>query len=265
MGAAAPFGLDLAVDPGWVIGLFLAQLRVAVFVLAAPQLGSAVPRMARVAFVIAVGTALTAPVAVPTTGTLLGHGLVNVLVGAFLGWSIGLLFHTFAVAGSLADVSAATSIATIIDPTRGEQGAVFARIFNLLGLTLFHVAGGLTLLVTVLAWSTRAVPLDGRVDPAPGLAELVIEQIGTMMVLGVELAAPIIAALFLVELVLGLASRFAPTANVFLLGMPVKVGLAMTMTLTSFAMFPAFVEAITTATRDTAVDVLNGLGATVVG
>ena len=252
--------LDLAIDPGWVLGLLLAQLRVAVFVITSPQLGRAAGRSARWAFAVAVGFALATPVAVTTTGALLGHALVNVLVGGLMGWGLGLLFHTFAVAGGIADISATTSIAAVLDPTLGEQGAVFSRLFTMTGLTLFNVGGGLTLLVTLLGSSVAAIPLDGRIRPSPGLVDVVLEDIGTLMVLGLELAAPIAAALFLVEVVLGRAARFAPTANVFILGMPVKVGLAMLLAVTCFAMFPGFVDAIGLATRDTAIELLNGLG-----
>lgn len=252
--------LDLAIDPGWAMGLLLAQLRIAAFTLAAPQLGRAVPTPGRLAFVLAMGLALTSPVDVSSVPQLIGFGVVNAAIGALLGYVVGVLFHLFAIAGSMADLSAATSIASVLDPTRGEQGAVFSRIFQITGLTLFHVAGGLTLLVSTLGWSIRAVPLDGQMRLSSGLATLVMELVGTLMISGFELAVPIVAALFMIELTLGLASRFAPTANVFMLGMPVKVGVAMLVSLTSLAMFPQFVTALVDSTRDTVVDVLNGVG-----
>lgn len=252
--------LDFVIDPGWAYGLLLAQVRCATFVVASPQLGSALPGPGRMAFVIAMGFALARPVAVDTMGALVGFAVVNAAVGAILGYMAGLLFHVFAIAGSLVDLSAATSIASVLDPTRGEQGAVFSRMFQIAGLTLFHIGGGLTLLVTGLAWSARAVPLDGALDLSPGLATVALELIGTVMVAGFELAAPVVAALFLIELVLGLASRFAPTANVFMLGMPVKVGVALVVSITCFGLFPQFTTALTDSTRDTIVDVLNGVG-----
>lgn len=252
--------LDLAIDPGWAVGLFLAQLRAATFVLAAAPMGQAVPAPGRMAFVIGVGFAFAQPVAVPDMGALLGWGLVNAGLGAILGYLAGMLFHLFAVAGSLADLSAATSIASVIDPTRGEQGAVFSRFFQMAGLTLFHVAGGLTLLVTALGWSVRAVPLDGSLRLDPGLGTIAIELLGRLMVAGFELAVPIMAALFMIELVLGVATRFAPTANVFILGLPVKVGAAMVVSLVSIALFPQFTTGLIDTSRDTVVDLLNGVG-----
>lgn len=252
--------LDLVIDPGWALGLVLAQVRVAMFTVAAPQLGAAITTPGRMAFVLAGGFAMSSPVSMGSTGELLAHAVVNAAVGAMLGFVVGLLFHLFAVAGSLADLSAATSVAAVLDPTRGEQGAVFSRIFQITGLTLFHVAGGMALLVSTLAWSVQAVPLDGRLQVQAGVATVVLELIGTMMVSGFELAVPIVAALFLIELTLGLAARFAPTANVFLLGMPVKVGVAMLVSLTALAMFPQFVAGVIDTSRDAVVDVLNGVG-----
>lgn len=252
--------LDLALDPGWAIGLLLAQLRVAAFVVAAPQVGSAVPLPGRLAFTLAMGLALTSPVAVvPDVPGLIALGLVNAVVGGTLGFIVGVAFQLFAVAGSLVDVTAATSIATVFDPTRGEQGAVFSRLFNIAGLTLFYVAGGLALLVGTLGWSLRAVPLDGSLALQPGISTVVLDLVQMLMVAGFELALPVLGALFLIEIVLGLASRFAPTANVFLLGMPAKVGVAMVVSITSVALFPAFMAGLLDTTERAVFDVLDAM------
>lgn len=252
--------LDLVIDPGWGVGLLLAQLRVAAFVVAAPQLGSAVPGPGRLAFVLACGVALTRPVdSMLALPEIVALGVVNAVVGGILGFLVGVLFNLFTIGGSLIDVTAATSIATVFDPTRGDQGAVFSRLFHMAGLTLFHVAGGLALLVSTLFWSVAAVPLDGQVHLRPGIAEIVLELVGTLMVAGFELALPVLAALFLVELVLGLASRFAPTANVFLLGMPAKILVALVVAIASIGMFPSFHQGMLDITRDTVVDVLNSM------
>lgn len=252
--------LDLAIDPGWAVGLLLAQVRVAAFVVTAPQLGSAVPGPGRLAFVVAMSLALTSPVAqVPDVPGLIALGVVNAVVGGALGFVVGVTFQLFAVAGSLIDVTAATSIATVFDPTRGEQGAVFARLFSIAGLTLFHVAGGLALLVGTLGWSLRAVPLDGALELQPGMSTIVLDLVQMLMVAGFELALPVLGALFLIEVVLGIASRFAPTANVFLLGMPAKVGVAMVVSVTSVALFPAFMTGLLDTTERAVFDMLDAM------
>jgi flagellar biosynthetic protein FliR len=253
--------LDFVLDPGLGIGLLLAQIRVVAFMIAAPQLGSAVPGPGRLAFGVSMGFAFASPVTTSlATPQLIAHGLVNAIVGATLGFLVGVLFQLFAIAGSLIDTTSGFSVATVIDPTRnGEQGAVLSRMFQVAGLTLFHVGGGLALLVSVLAWSIDAVPLDGQVRLSGALVEALLELTSLLVVSGFELAMPVMAALFLVEVVLGLASRFAPTANVFLLGMPVKVMIAMLFGSASVVLFPTFLDGMLDVTRDTMVDVINSL------
>jgi flagellar biosynthetic protein FliR len=58
------------------------------------------------------------------------------------------------------------------------------------------------------------------------------------MVAGLELAAPVLGALVLAEVVLALAARLAPQANVFLLGLSVKVALTIALLGAALALFP---------------------------
>jgi flagellar biosynthetic protein FliR len=253
--------LDLAVDANWVLGLLLATTRVGAFVVAAPQLGSAIPTSAKLGFTVAIGWFLVGPVGGEVTlARLIGLAAVNAGVGVLLGWLLGVLFHMFAVAGSLIDVSAGTSIGAVLDPTRGDQGAVFSRFFQIAGLALFHALGGLALLVSVLAWSTRAVPLDGVATFTPAVADAAGGLVSRLMVAGTEVAMPVLAVLMMTELVLALAARFAPTANVFLLGLPAKTLLAITMAGMSVALFPEAVDGLLQLSRQTAIEVLNGIG-----
>ncbi|MBW3551757.1 MAG: flagellar biosynthetic protein FliR, partial [Proteobacteria bacterium] len=112
-----------------------------------------------------------------------------------------------------------------------------------------------------LVWSVRAVPLGGaaRFD-AGALAGAATSMTSKLMVAGLEVAMPVLAVMLLTELVLGLAARFAPTANVFLLGLPAKAYIAIVTASMSIALFPEAVEGLMDFSRQTAVEVLNGIG-----
>ncbi len=261
--------LDLVIDARWAIGVLLAVTRVAAFVIASPQLGKAVPAPARLAFAIAIGWFLATAVdgQLPDMGEEFSAARIvaltglNAAVGVVMGWMLGVLFHLFAMAGSIIDVSAGTSIASVLDPTRGEQGAVFSRMFQIGGLALFHAVGGLSLLVTTLVWSVRAVPLTGAARLGGGaLASVATSLTSRLMIASVEIALPVFAVLMLTEMVLGLAARFAPTANVFLLGLPAKTFLALTTAGMSVALFPEAIDGLLSFSRTTAIEVLNGIG-----
>lgn len=254
--------LDIAIDANWVLGLMLAMTRVGAFVVATPQLGHLIPTSGKLGFTVGIAWFLTAPVTGEVTlARVIGLAVVNAAIGVLLGWLLGVMFYLFSVAGSLIDITTGTSIGMVLDPTLGEQGAAFSRFFQIAGLALFYALGGMALLVSTLVWSVRAVPLDGAANLSPGLADAATGLVGKLMVAGAEVAMPVLAILLLVEVVLGLASRFAPTANVFLLGMPAKTFIAISTAGMSVALFPEAIDGLMRLSRDTAVEVLNGLGA----
>lgn len=252
--------LALVLDGGWSAGLVLATTRVAAFLGAAPVLAKFVPVPGRVAFVVAVGLFLAEPVGgVGDVAALLGHGLMNAVVGVVLGFLTGLLFHMFATAGAVIDVTSNLSAATALDPTRGEQGAVFSRLFHLTGLTLFIVGGGLGVLVAGLDASVSVVPLDGTIRLEGGLAQVAVREVSRLMVVMVEIAMPVLTVLFITEVVLGLGARFAPQANVFLVGFPLKILVSLSVVTASVLLLPTAAEGYIVFVEETFTTVLPGI------
>lgn len=254
--------LSLSLDPAWAAGLVLSITRVAAFAVASPLLARVVPLPGRLAVVLAVGLFLSTPMTEPVTvATLLGAGVVNAVVGAALGYLTGVLFHMFAVAGGVVDIISGLAVAQVLDPTRGEQGAIFSRLFNLTGLALFFVSGGLELLVRGLSLSVEVVALDGGLAGSPALLDLAARHTSRLMIVGAELAMPVVSALFLTEVVLGIASRFAPQANVFLLGLPAKLLIALSMVTVAVLLFPEAMDGLLRTTADTFTAGLRGIRA----
>jgi flagellar biosynthesis protein FliR len=255
--------VSLPVDAGWAVGFVLALTRVAAFAVASPIIGRAVPVPARLAFAVAVSLAMTRPVTgVAELGELIGAALANVAIGATLGYLTGLIVHLFTSAGGVIDLISGLSVATVFDPMQGDQGGVYARMFHLVGTTLFLVGGGLAVLVGGLVASTRVLPLAAPFTPHPGLAVLVVELVSTMIRGAVELALPVIGVLLMLELALGLAARFAPQANVFLLGLPAKLLTSITVVGSSWVLFPDAMSHVEATVGRTMESVLRGLGGT---
>ena len=253
--------VDVAIDAGWSTGLLLGMIRVAAFVIVSPLLAHAMPPIGRLVLTLALGLFLAAPIPGSLDlDVLLVAAFVNAVVGGVLGYLTGLIFHLFSIAGSLIDTMSGLSVAAVFDPSQGAQAAVFNRMFMMTALVIFFAIGGLHLVVEGLALSVQAIPLDGIVDPQGGLVTVALDLVATMMVAGLELAMPVIAALFLAELVLGLAARLAPQANVFLLGLPVKIFLALSLVSLSLLLFPEILDGSFAIVRDTFRDGLRGLG-----
>ena len=95
---------------------------------------------------------------------------------------------------------------------------------------------------------------------APGLAETAVTLVAQMLLVAVQLTLPMLAALMVVEVTLGVAARFAPQANVFALGLPAKLAAAMTTITLVVAAFPSAMGTSMAATRDVVITTIRGLG-----
>lgn len=251
--------MDLALNAHWAAGLLLAMTRVAAFVVATPLLPRSIPVVGRAGVVIVLGFALSTPMMDVGVPALLAAAGVNVLVGLVLGFLTGVVLHLFTVAGDVLDVTSGLSVAAVFDPLTGDRGAVLGRLFPLAAVTMFLVVGGLRALVHGLAASVQAIPLDGSVRLDPGLISVAVEVTGRLLVAGVELALPAVAALFLSEVVLGLASRFAPQANVLMLGLPLKILLLLSTIGLVVLLFPEAMAGMMELMERTFVDAIDGL------
>ena len=218
----------MSLDINLVGAFVLALARTSAWVLAAPVFGGrGVSSVGRLGLAIALSmfiAPLAAPMVempadvVPFALMMLGQ----VVVGLVLGWATGLILHAFEMAGSAIDLASGFSMASLIDPMSGNQGALFSRFTNLLFVTLLFATDAYQSLVAGFVRSFSAVPPD--VFPALDgeLALRAAGAVGGLMIAGLEIGAPVLGALFLTEVALAMAARFAPQANVFMLGMPLK-------------------------------------------
>ena len=237
---------ELTLDSAAVTGFLLAMIRVTGFVIASPMLGSRVPATGRLAIIIAIGLFLTQPVSGSlTVARLIDLVIVNLVIGLVLGFLTGLIFQLFAAAGSMIDLSAGLGIGAVFDPLTGANNAVFSRLFDMTALTMFFVIGGHRLLVAGLDHSVDAVALDGALQLDPRLGDVLVDLSARFLIAGLELAMPAIAALFLTEVTLGVAARLMPQANVFIVGLPAKLLVAMAAALVVLTAFPHTITGVT--------------------
>lgn len=254
--------IEIPVQADWVVGFLLALIRIGAFVVLSPIIGRAIPATGRIAFALAVALAMTRPVSgLLELGPLIAAAGVNAVIGGTVGWVSGLIIHLFASAGGVIDLISGLSVSMVFDPMQGDQGGVFTRMFHLTAITMFLTAGGLGLLVGGLVSSVSLLPLDAAIAPRPELAGYVVDTTMLMVRRGVELALPVMGVMLMLELAFGLAARFAPQANVFLLGLPAKLFTSITVVGSSWVLFPdAMADAQEIVGRSLEV-ALRGLGA----
>src|ERR1700742_4828315 len=230
-----------------VTGFFLVLARVSPLFVLAPLFSSKmVP--ARVKGIVAVGLSIgLTPLAVhgqniPTDPmAVAGMLVVQVLVGLAFAFAVGMVLSAIEAAGSIVDMAAGFSFGSVIDPVNGNAGGTMTNLYSLVGLAMFIAIGG-------DAWTLRGLQRTFDLVPltkAPQIASLTsgVEQaFSTIFVSAVEVCAPVILALLITDVAFGMVSRIVPQLNVFGVGFPMKVGVAMLVVAASLPFLGSFMS-----------------------
>ncbi len=225
---------------GWALGLVLGTIRAGAFVAAGGFVPRSIPKRARATPAIACGGLIGTPIhgALPV-GDLVVLTVMNAFIGASLGWLLGLAVQPFQIAGTMLDTASGMTVGALFDKESMTSPGPISKIVNHAGMTLIIILGGLGVSARVLYASVQAVALDGNLHSYSIVGPSTARVVSRVFKAGVELALPITAVLFLIELTLGLVSRVAPQVNAFLLGLPIKLLTVMFLISSLVVVFPA--------------------------
>lgn len=160
------------------------------------------------------------------------------LVGIVMGFLAAMMFAAIQMAGSFIDLQIGFGFAQIVDPTTKQHSAVVGQLYNLSATLLFLVLNGHHLMIRGLADSFAILPL-GHMAVAPSATTGMIEVFAILFLSALKIGAPVVGAIFLTDVALGILARTVPQLNVFVVGFPAKLTVGL---LAIFAVMPmAFV------------------------
>lgn len=242
--------MSASLAPGLLIAFLLALVRAASWLVVAPPFNSAqIPATVKVG--IAGGLALTiaphldpATVASPLVSTpaFIGSVLLQAVTGLALGYVSNLLFSAVTAAGSLIDLFGGFTLTAAMDPLNQQQTPIIGRSFSLIGTTLLFALNAHLLLIRGFVTSFKAVPLSG--SSMHVLGSTILGDVGFFFLAALEIAAPLVAVLFLSDMALGLLSRAAPQLNIFSLGAGLKTMIVLVLIGTTLPLLPGAVTTL---------------------
>ena len=149
-----------------------------------------------------------------------------------------LIFIAVQAAGDLIDVFGGFSLAFAFDPLQQAGSSMFGRLYQWTALALLMASGGYLI---VLQRLPAHLPHDraGRRRWRRGrCCSTLATGVGQMMLSAVQIAAPLLAVLFLADVALGLLTRVAPALNAFAMGFPFKILLTLLLVGATFVSLP---------------------------
>jgi flagellar biosynthesis protein FliR len=212
----------------WLALFFWPFTRIMAWIMVDPIFGNlAVPRRVKV-FTALLLTVVLAPLLppLPPVNPASAEGLLvlvqQILIGASLGFVMRAVFAGIEMAGHLTGLQMGLGFATFFDPQNAAQTPVVAQFLTLFTVLVLLSVNGHLLLIHALSESFRTLPVGmGGIGPED-IHTLVLWG-GEIFRLGVLLSLPVIAALLITNLSIGVMTRAAPQLNIFAVGFPLTL------------------------------------------
>lgn len=180
------------------------------------------------AIAIAIAPALPPiPAIEPSSGLGLWILAQQMLIGTAMGFSVRLIFSGIDMAGMMISMQMGLGFATLYDPENKSQTPVVSEVLGVIALLLFLSINGHLLMIATLTHSFNALPIGAGL---PGSESwLNIAKAGVIIFKsGMLLSLPIVLALMITNLALGVLTKAAPQLNLFAIGFPLTLSLGFT-------------------------------------
>ncbi len=141
----------------------------------------------------------------------------EVLVGLILGLGVLVLFSALQVAGELISQMSGMQLADAIDPTGDARGPIISKLLFFVTLAVFLSIGGHRQVIAALLDTFDWLPA-GQASFSASMTSAITSVLAQSFELGIRAAAPVMVALLLATLILGIVARTLPQLNLMTLG-----------------------------------------------
>ncbi len=205
--------------PGWQSGVFPFRLRLA-----------SVLVVTWLVLPLVAGAGGAAGLASLDPASMSVRALIEATIGAILGLGVLTVFAGLRGVGEIIDRQTGWGLAGVLDPSGSGGGPGTTMVMWTAVAALFVMSpinGHLLLLDSLLgtfdAIEVGGIDLTGDVGVVSLASELVVRLVHQSLVLTVQVAAPVLAVMLLVSVVIGIVGRALPETNVLVLAMPARV------------------------------------------
>jgi flagellar biosynthetic protein FliR len=212
----------------WMANFLWPLVRIAAMFMASPIFSTRqIPVRFRMALAVLVAVVVQ-PVlpASPTVPVFSSDALVitvqQVIIGVALGFLLQMAFQALIFGGQVMAYSMGLGFANMMDPTNGVQVPVVAQFWLILAMLAFLMMNGHLVLISAIVDSFTVIPVATDGIGRAGIWDL-LSWASRMFAAGLLMALPVIIALLLVNIGMGVVSRAAPQLNIFAIGFPITL------------------------------------------
>lgn len=213
----------------WLATLIFPLTRILALIASAPILGNRqVPGRVKIGLSV-----FLAIIIAPTIGEIpqipvgSSQGLLimlqQIIIGVAMGLTMRLIFTAVDMAGELAGLQMGLGFASFYDPLNSSYTPIIARWLSMITGLAFLTLNGHLYLLSAMAESFQTLPI-GESLSAGGFYK-VAGWGASIFAYALQLSLPIVAALLIANVALGILTRAAPQLNLFAVGFPITLAI----------------------------------------
>ena len=224
-------GLELNSVLEYLFKFFLCSIRLSAFLVSSPFLGSRViPVNVKIIFSLVIslfyfGYLSDLQISEQIIDNLFTIVIVETLIGLSFGLTLSIWFGAASLAGEKIASTTGLGFSQMVDPDTGGQTPVVSLILDLFLITIFLSLNGHLIAIEFLFKSFEIFNINNGL-PSIDLVGLGIEAAGAMFYTGGLIMLPVVGALLMTNVAVGIITRAAPQLNMFSFAFPVTMLLA---------------------------------------
>ena len=249
----------------WLAAFIFPLARILALITSAPIFGNKqVPARLKVGLAFMITIIIAPTLNIPTDiDPASAQGLFilmqQIVAGLVIGFSMQLIFTAVEMAGDLAGMQMGLGFASFYDPQHATFTPIVAQFLGFLATLIFLAADGHLYMLAAVSDSFRDFPIGASV-PSANAFRTVAEWGGAMFSHALQFALPLIGALLIANLALGILTRSAPQLNIFAVGFPITIAVGFATLMLTIPYLGPLVESFTHAGLDTVSRVMLQLG-----
>lgn len=249
----------------WLATFIFPLARILALVASAPIFGNKqVPARIKVGFAFAITLIIAPTLNIPTDlDPASAQGLFvlmqQVVAGLIMGFAIQIIFASVEMAGDLAGMQMGLGFASFYDPQNASFTPVIAQFLGILAALVFLASNGHLYMLAAMSDSFRDFPIGASV-PSAHAFRTIAEWGGTLFSNALQFALPLIGALLITNLALGILTRSAPQLNIFAVGFPITIAVGFAALMLTIPYLAPLMEYFTHAALDTVARIMQQLG-----
>ena len=152
----------------------------------------------------------------------------QLIIGLAIGFAMRITFAGVEMAGEITGMTMGLGFASFFDPQTRARSSAISQFLALLTLMIYLATNLHLVVLSTLAQTFELLPISSNFVSGGGMLE-VVKWGGRIFSAGVQLSLPIVAALLITNIALGILTRAAPQLNIFGIGFPITIGVGFIM------------------------------------